>query len=98
MSSEEKLRMGSIYQLLLEEEKLLVEYFDKMIKEGKLVYHKPLFEVRLCLYWNQLETDQGYALIADLWINIWLKVRHLHQYCLNYKEEYLAPILSPKSR
>jgi len=36
ISSEDKLRMGPIYQLSLEEVKLFVEYLDKMIKEGKI--------------------------------------------------------------
>jgi len=34
--SEDKLRMGPIYQLSQEEEKLLVQYLDKMINEGKI--------------------------------------------------------------
>jgi len=36
ISSEDQLGMGPIYQLSLEEEKLLVEYLYKMIKEGKI--------------------------------------------------------------
>jgi hypothetical protein len=35
-TAEENLRMGSIYQLTLEEERLLKEYLDKMIREGKV--------------------------------------------------------------
>jgi hypothetical protein len=35
-SPEENLRMGPIYQLTREEEKILKEYLDKMIKEGKV--------------------------------------------------------------
>jgi len=34
--SEEKFRMGPIYQLSQKEEKLLIQYLDKMIKEGKI--------------------------------------------------------------
>jgi len=36
LGAEDKLRMGPIYQLSLEEEKLLVKYLDTMIKEGKI--------------------------------------------------------------
>jgi len=36
LGEEDKLRMGPIYQLSLEEEKLLVKYLDTMIKEGKI--------------------------------------------------------------
>jgi len=36
LGSEDKLRMGPIYQLSLEEEKILVKYLDTMIKEGKI--------------------------------------------------------------
>jgi len=36
LGSEDKLRMGPIYQHSLEEEKLLVKYLDTMIKEGKI--------------------------------------------------------------
>jgi len=36
LGSDDKLRMGSIYQLSQEEEKLLVQYLDTMIKEGKI--------------------------------------------------------------
>lgn len=36
LSSEDKLRMGPIYKVSMEEEKLLVEYLNKMIKEGKI--------------------------------------------------------------
>jgi len=36
LGPEDKLRMGPIYQLSLEEEKLLVVYLDTMIKEGKI--------------------------------------------------------------
>jgi len=36
LGSEDKLRMGPIYQLSSEEEKLLVKYLDTMIKEGKI--------------------------------------------------------------
>ena len=32
----ERLRMGPIYQLSVEEEKILIKYLDKMIKEGKI--------------------------------------------------------------
>jgi len=35
-TSEDKLRMGPIYQLSQEEEKILVEYLEKMIKEKKI--------------------------------------------------------------
>jgi len=36
LGSEDKLRMGPIYQLSPEEEKLLIQYLDEMIKEGKI--------------------------------------------------------------
>jgi transposase InsO family protein len=36
LGPDDKLRMGPIYQLSLEEEKLLVKYLDTMIKEGKI--------------------------------------------------------------
>jgi len=36
LGPEDKLRIGPIYQLSLEEEKLLVKYLDTMIKEGKI--------------------------------------------------------------
>jgi hypothetical protein len=36
LGSDDKLRMGPIYQLSQEEEKLLVKYLDTMIKEGKI--------------------------------------------------------------
>jgi len=36
LRAEDKLRMGPIYQLSLEEEKVLVKYLDMMIKEGKI--------------------------------------------------------------
>lgn len=36
LGPDDKLRMGPIYQLSQEEEKLLVKYLDKMIKEGKI--------------------------------------------------------------
>jgi hypothetical protein len=36
IGSDDKLRMGPIYQLSQEEEKLLVKYLDIMIKEGKI--------------------------------------------------------------
>jgi len=36
LGSDDKLRMGPIYQLSQEEEKLLVQYLDTMIKEGKI--------------------------------------------------------------
>jgi len=36
LDSEDKLQMGPIYQLSQEEEKLLIQYLDKMIKEGKI--------------------------------------------------------------
>ena len=36
LGTEDKLRMGPIYQLSSEEEKLLVKYLDTMIKEGKI--------------------------------------------------------------
>jgi len=36
ITSEEKLRMGPIYQLSQEEEKILVEYLEKMIREKKI--------------------------------------------------------------
>jgi len=36
LGAEDKFRMGPIYQLPLEEEKLLVKYLDTMIKEGKI--------------------------------------------------------------
>jgi len=36
ITSEDKLRMGPIYQLSQEEEKILVEYLEKMIKEKKI--------------------------------------------------------------
>lgn len=35
-TSEDKLRMGPIYQLSQEEEKILVQYLEKMIKEKKI--------------------------------------------------------------
>jgi len=36
LGTEEKLRMGPIYQLSLEEEMMLVKYLNTMIKEGKI--------------------------------------------------------------
>jgi len=36
-TAEENLTMASIYQLTLEEERLLKEYLDKMIREGKVI-------------------------------------------------------------
>jgi len=36
ITSEDKLRMGPIYQLSQEEEKILVEYLEKMIRERKI--------------------------------------------------------------
>jgi len=36
LGAEDKLRMGPIYQLSLEEEKLLVKYLDTMIEQGKI--------------------------------------------------------------
>jgi len=36
LGAEDKPRMGPIYQLSLEEEKILVKYLDTMIKEGKI--------------------------------------------------------------
>lgn len=36
LGSEDKLRMGPIYQLSQEEEKQLIQYLDEMIKEGKI--------------------------------------------------------------
>ena len=36
ITSEDKLRMGPIYQLSQEEEKILVEYLEKMIREKKI--------------------------------------------------------------
>jgi len=36
LGAEDKLRMGPIHQLSIEEEKLLVKYLDTMIKEGKI--------------------------------------------------------------
>jgi len=33
---EDQLRMGHIYQLTMEEEKILIKYLEKMIKEGKV--------------------------------------------------------------
>lgn len=35
-TAEENLRIGPIHQLTLEEERLLKEYLDKMIQEGKV--------------------------------------------------------------
>jgi hypothetical protein len=35
-TAEENLKMGPIYQLKLEEERLLKEYLNKMIREGKI--------------------------------------------------------------
>jgi len=36
LGSEDKLRMGPIYQLSQEEEKLLIQHLEEMIKEGKI--------------------------------------------------------------
>jgi len=36
IGADDKLRMGPIYQLSLEEEKILIKYLDTMIKEGKI--------------------------------------------------------------
>jgi len=35
-TAEDQLRMGPIYQLSIEEEKILIKYLEKMIKEGKV--------------------------------------------------------------
>jgi hypothetical protein len=34
--TKDQLRMGPIYQLSLDEEKILIQYLEKMIKEGKI--------------------------------------------------------------
>jgi len=64
---EDKLRMGPIYQLSLDKEKLLVEYLDTMIKVGKIrpsssTVGSPIFFVpqpngcglRLCIDYRHL--------------------------------------------
>jgi len=79
---EENLRMGPIYQLSQEEEKLLIQYIDKMIKEGK--FRPSLSSVGSPILFVPKPNGKGLRLCFDY--------RHLNQH--TKKDKTPLPILS----
>jgi len=85
LGSDDKLRMGPIYQLSQEEEKLLVKYLDTMIKEGKI--HPSKSTVRSPILFVPKPNGRGLRLCIDY--------RHLNYY--TKKDRTPLPIMEELS-
>jgi len=76
---DDKLRMGRIYQLSIEEEKILVKYLDTMIRKIRFVPQQVRSEARYYLYPNLVGRDYGYSLISDILTTLRKKTKHRYQ-------------------
>jgi len=85
LGAEDKLRLGPIYQLSIEEEKLLVKYLDTMIKEGKI--RPSSSTVGSPILFVPKPNGRGLLLCVDY--------RHLNDY--TKKDKTLLPIMEELS-
>jgi hypothetical protein len=78
LGPDDKLRMGPIYQLSLEEEKILVKYLDTMLREGKI--RPSSSTVRSPIQFVPKPNGRGLRLCLDY--------RHLNDYTKQDKPRY----------
>jgi len=89
--------MGPIYQLSVEEEKILIKYLEQMIKEKKI--RPSSSTVGSPILFVPKPNGRGLRLCIDYrHLNDYKKsIKHRYQLCLNYKHWWQEQRLSLKS-